>query len=103
MSTSTWRRPTKVELGERVLVVPIRDAFYRSGRTLSEVANELGWTKQVRGYISADTSRLARKLAIMSFHGGTLDDDSASRRTLRYADAVSIVRAMDADPVDCGV
>lgn len=103
MGSATWRRPTKLELGERVLVAPIREAFLNSGRTLTEVAIELGWTKTVRGYTSADTSRLARKLGIMSFHGGPLDEASAAGRTIRYDDAVRIVRAMDADPVDCGV
>lgn len=86
---------------EWVDVAPIREAFIRSGLSLQEVARELGYSRGgTKGQGRWDSTRVARRLGMKPEHWG---DKRHMVEKLRYEDAVLFVRAIGADPVDCGV
>ena len=82
---------------DRVSVEPLREAFLRSGLTLSELARRCGWVHNGK----ADVSGTARRLGLepQRIRGGL------GRKTelIDYERAVAVVKALDVDPVDVGV
>lgn len=87
---------------DRIDVTPLREAFERSGRSLSDVAYELGWTQRwADGHTVANTSKVARTLGMMMQANGK--GTRYMQRTVSYDMAVRLVRAIDCDPVDVGV
>lgn len=82
---------------------PIREAFERSGLSLSELCRRLGFVRRDdKGYLVADTSILSRKLGIQ--HYGRSPAGAAKRQSNIQIDvAVRIVRALHLDPVDFGL
>lgn len=89
------RTPTqKASDADLVEVAPIREAFLRSGMTLSALALKVGWTRE-RG--KPDTSRVGRQLGLMvALNRGRVE----LRQRVHYDVAVLFVRAMDLYPVD---
>lgn len=69
-------------------IAPIREAFERSGLTLTEVARRLGWTRP-------DQPRIGRALGYHRDHGRL-------RQQVTYETAVQLCRAIGIDPVDVG-
>lgn len=73
-------------------VGPLRDAWERSGLSLSTVARRLG---RVYGG-QADTTYVRRRLGLASHHG-------AIQTHVGYDVAMQIAQALDVDPVDVGL
>lgn len=78
-------------------IVPLREAFERSGLTITQVAVRLGWT---RANGSADGTRVAKTLGIAPTysHGYRY-----FQQTTSYELGVALCRALEAWPVDVGV
>ncbi len=87
-----------VPMEDRIPVEPIREAFQRSGLTLSELAKEAGLTARDKGKPKADTSRAARMLGLKAQKSG--DGFHYINQFMRYENALRLVRAMGLDPVD---
>lgn len=83
---------------DRVPVALIREAFQRSGLTLSELAKEAGLMSRDGNRMKPDTSRVARMLGLTFQQSGTGHCYVAS--FIRHDTAAKIVRAMGLDPVD---
>jgi hypothetical protein len=71
----------------------VREAFERSGLTLSQVAKNLGWVTQV-----PDVGRVSVMI-------GRKPDPKYKRphATMRYDSALKLCEAMGYDPVDLGL
>jgi hypothetical protein len=92
---STIERSSTVDLVE---VAPIRDAFLRSGLTLSDVAWNAGWMRLHRGKVWADASRVGRCLGLKAQSSRAGERRFVKR--VHYEVAVALVRAIGYDPVD---
>jgi hypothetical protein len=77
-------------------VAPLREAFERSGLTLSEVCRRLGWycPKVNRPSLGPDTARLRRALGTQRHGRGYVN------RRIGYDLAARIADAIGADPVE---
>lgn len=92
---------------EMLDVAPFRDAVLEALRrpdndlTWYELCGRLGW---VASNGRRETSRLQRRLGLMREWGGRFPDGSVKppefRKRISYENAVAVVRAIDADPVD---
>lgn len=106
-------------MSDRVPAAPVRDALDRylreSGRSLSRVAEDLGFTRVVRsgrqvGIVRADTSGLKRAVGLMPrftkgrvYKGHSYGHYGHTNQTVDYDLAVRIALLIGADPVELGV
>ena len=85
---------------------PIREAVEHAvasgDYTYSSICRSLGWTrKRVKGGIG-DTSRLKRGVGLLPSKDSS-GNCTVFTRTMRYDNAVRVVRAIDRDPVEFGL
>lgn len=73
---------------------PLREAFERSGISLSELARRLKWMRP-------DQPRAARTLGYHRYHARS--GEYLAQEQVTYETALRICRALDADPVDVGL
>lgn len=86
---------------EMVPVAPFREAFEASGLTLTVVAENAGWLRSNGQKMTADTSRVARRLGLKPAPSGPAScRRSYLTENLELGVAVVLVRAMGMDPVD---
>jgi hypothetical protein len=82
-------------------VAPLREAFLKSGLTLSDVALAAGWIQKHRGKREGgDSSRAARYLGLKPW---TTRGNRSFRSHVSYETAVVLARAMNVDPIDVGI
>lgn len=87
---------------DRVPLAPFQEAFARSGRSLRDVAEDLGWLVAGR----PDERRIARALGLAPMQGSRRADGSRpwmTAESVAYDRAVLLARAIGVDPVDVGV
>jgi hypothetical protein len=70
-------------------IEPFREAFERSGLTITEVARRLGWTRP-------DQDRAGKALGLHRDHG-------TYHSKLCYSTAMELCKALGVDPIDVGM
>lgn len=79
-------------------IIPLRQAFLRSGRTAGSIAIELEWFR--RGH--PDSNRVTRSLGISPYHQSRGRRPRCVERT-SYERAVMLAQAIGVDPVEVGL
>jgi hypothetical protein len=83
--------------------IPFREAYERSGLSLSEVARRMGWMRSVSRRPQdrvGDSSRVGRVLGLRRETPSTRNGGGAYRKYVRYSTAEALCRALDLDPLD---
>jgi hypothetical protein len=97
-----------LESGRMVECAPIREAvialvFSEYGPSWTDLCRRLGWMEQRRDWngVQGEVTRLKRTIGYVP--GGGKGRGWKLRRLMTYDNAVKIVEAIDADPVDYGL